>query len=370
MQGDLFMNNIKKTIEKFKRKESKKIDIENVSVGEVAVINDPELDVHINEGVFLSSLHFLTANDIELNETAKNVKKPKPDLLKYAILLICAGIFLYSGYNVVQTLVGYVQARQNYQEIRNIFYDTEVVSTDLSKLQMPRPVRPLQDLLSSQRQTEVQVVEAEYSDKVSAVVQTGVQLDILTAYNPDTYGWIKVKCPLDERINRIDYVIVQSADNDYYLDHNFFGNPQKAGAIYGDFRISRNVDDNLNTIIYGHNMGDQSMFGPLLYFGGSVDKFNMGTIEISTWDGIYIYEIFSVYETYADSRGFQYSYIMTDFESERQYLEFLEELKDRSKFPKDVKFTSGSRIVTLSTCTNNWRNTRFAVHGVLVNIIR
>jgi sortase B len=83
-----------------------------------------------------------------------------------------------------------------------------------------------------------------------------------------------------------------------------------------------------------------------------------------------------VYETYPDARGAVsvaetiYSYITTDFKTDNQYVNFLEELKAKSKFAKDITITPDSRIITLSTCTNNWRDTRFAVHGVLVEIIR
>ena len=366
------MQNTKKSIKRFGQRISKKINIEHVDNN--AAVVDSELDMQVGSDAFLHSLYTLTPDDIELNETAKNVKKPKPDILKYAVLLICAGTICFCAYNLIQTVLGYVEARQNYQEIRNIFFDIEeeAVSTDLAKTQMTLPATPMQDLLSSHLRSGNEVlsatsVQAEYSKGISQLVQLGAQLDKLKALNPDTYGWIRVMCPLDERIDRISYVVMQSGDNDYYLKNDFYRNQNNSGAIYGDFRISRTVEDNLNTIIYGHNMGDQTMFGPLLYFGGNVDKFNAGTIEISTWDGIYVYEIFSIYETYADSRGYNYSFIQTDFSSESEYLAFLGELKSKSKFEKDVKLTSDSKIVTLATCTNNWRDTRFAVHGVLVD---
>lgn len=372
MQNKVFTYNIKKSILNLKYKINKRINIENVD----AVVSDSDLDMTIDDNVFLHSLHYLSSDDIELNEAAKNIKKPKPDYLKYAVLLLCACIFFYSGSTVVQTFIGYIEARNSYNEIRNIFYDfdSEIASTDLARPNQgtTETIKPLQDWLSSQLKPETLTsVQAEYSESVSNAIQNAVQLDKLKALNPDTYGWIRVNCPNDNRIDRINYIMVQSADNDYYLDHDFYKNPQKAGAIYGDFRISRNVDENFNTIVYGHNMGDQSMFGPLLYFGGSFDKFNSGTIEISTWDGTYVYEIFSVYETYPDSRGFNFSYIKTDFASEEEYVAFLEELKSKSAFEKDVKLTADSRIVTLSTCTNNLRrDTRFAVHGVLTEILR
>jgi len=350
----------------------KTIDIENT--GNTLAVSDSEFDVRLNDGLFLNSLHYMTPNDIELNDEAKNVKKPRPDYLKYAVLLICACVFFYSGYTIVQTIISYIEAYHANQELRNIFANIEVSPTDLSKPQMTRTARPLQDLLSSQRQTETQTVEAEYSERVSEIVQNSVYLDDLRVINPDTKGWIRVLCPYDTRIENIRYPIVQAPDNDYYLDHDFFGNTQRVGqspgAIYFDFRNDPNVDGNLNTIIYGHNMGDTSMFGTLLYFGGDINKFNAGIIEIYTWNAIYRYQIFSVYETYADSRGYNFSYITTDFRSEYEYVEFLQELKAKSKFQKDVRLTSKSKIITLSTCTNNWRDTRFAVHGVLVEVIR
>ena len=301
----------------------------------------------------------------------KKNKKPVADALRMIALVICACVFVYSGYTIVTTLMGYSEGRKTYAGISNLFYG-EAADGDSSQESVMQPGIPVQDLLLSQEtQTDAQGVQRDKQSVTNEMLlRLSGQLDKVRELNNDTYGWLRVMCSADERINTINYVVLQARDNDYYLNRDFYKNHLRAGAIFSDFRISRNIDENLNTIIYGHNMGDNSMFGPLIYFGDNIDSFNAGIIEISTWDGIYLYEVFSVYETHSDSRGSKFNYLSTGFNSEEEYVEFLNELKAKSAFQKSVELTSESRIVTLSTCTNNIRNTRYATHGVLVGVVK
>ena len=301
----------------------------------------------------------------------KKHKKSVSDILRMIGLVICACVFVYSGYTIITTLMGYSEGRKTYAGISDLFYGgtADGDSSQESAMQPGIPVRDL--LLSQETQTDAQGVQRDKKSVTNEMLlRLSGQLDKVRELNNDTYGWLRVMCSADDRINTINYVVLQARDNDYYLNRDFYKNYLKAGAIFSDFRISRNIDENLNTIIYGHNMGDNSMFGPLVYFGDSIDSFNAGIIEISTWDGIYLYEVFSVYETHSDSRGAKFNYLSTGFNSEEEYVEFLNELKSKSAFQKNVELTSESRIVTLSTCTNNIRNTRYATHGILVGVVR
>ena len=79
--------------------------------------------------------------------------------------------------------------------------------------------------------------------------------------NFNTVGYIKIED------TRIDYPVVQSEDNAYYIDHNFDGDEDRAGAIFLDFRCD--IDDfqkTRNIIIYGHRMKDGSQFKELIKY--------------------------------------------------------------------------------------------------------
>lgn len=77
--------------------------------------------------------------------------------------------------------------------------------------------------------------------------------------NPDTIGWIKVPD------TNIDYPIVQGTDNDFYLNHDFYGKESVGGAIYLDFE-SQGDFVGRNNILYGHNMKNGSMFKDVIHY--------------------------------------------------------------------------------------------------------
>ena len=80
----------------------------------------------------------------------------------------------------------------------------------------------------------------------------------LKEINNDTVGWLTVNN------TKIDYPVVQSTDNDYYLYRDYYKNKNRHGWIYMDYR--NNIEDlSDNTIIFGHNLANQKMFGTLRY---------------------------------------------------------------------------------------------------------
>ena len=90
-----------------------------------------------------------------------------------------------------------------------------------------------------------------------------------------------------------------------------------------------------------------------------------GEIKLDTTDGIFVYEVFAVYET-----DYGYYYRKTDFTSEDQFGEYINEMKDNSIWQKDdVVLTGEDRMITLSTCTSSLFTTRrYALQGRLVRV--
>ena len=310
------------------------------------------------ENLFLSSLQNLSEKDIDLNETAQTAKKPPVDFVRYFILLICLSIFAYAGYSIVNQLFGYAEAANDNALIREMFYGRDDGLGDMQTLRRARATRPIQDILSLQRQT-VRAIGVIVSDGVAEADQRRAQLDRIFAEIPNVYGWIRVSH------TNVDYPVVQWTDNDYYLTRNVYGFNQASGAIYTDYRNDKNVDNNLNTIIYGHNMANGTIFSSLMNLEKNPDAFHDGVIELITPDGIYFYEIFSVHVVHP-----MFYYREIAFSSDERYVEWLYEMQSLSTHQKDIVFTPDSRIITLSTCTNWWNNPRFAVHGVLIDVLR
>ena len=310
--------------------------------------------------IFYDSLAAMTQNDIDLNETAKNVKKPQADVLRYFMLFLSLAIFAYTGYMIYEKVLDYINAAREYDALRSMVYaDEEEIPIKAEVLTRTKVNVPIQDILSvMQRQTSDRIIESESSDRVGRVDKKRVDVTKIANVNSDLYCWLIVG------YTGIDYPVVQTTNNDYYLSHSFEGKSYASGAIYTDFRNSRDIMENRNTVIYGHNMLDGSMFQPLLDFGRYQEYFKNGTIELITEDAMYCFEIFSAREEDPNS-----GYIETDFEDDEAWIEFLYEMQERSNFKKNFQFDAESRIVTLSTCINDTsRNWRFTVQGILTDI--
>ena len=175
---------------------------------------------------------------------------------------------------------------------------------------------------------------------------------------PDVYGWIDVPG------TSIDYIIMQAADNNYYLYREYNGSETRYGSIFADWRCSRTALNNRNLVLYGHNMNTaRIMFAPLLDFAVDEEAFQNQVINIITPKGLYTYELFSVYDTNSS-----YNYIQTKFKSDDDFLEFCERCKKKSIFKKDITFDKNSKILTLSTCTVRGDDMRWAFHAKLIGI--
>lgn len=163
--------------------------------------------------------------------------------------------------------------------------------------------------------------------------------------NPDIYGWIKVKG------TEVDYPVLQSENNDnFYIDHDVDKNYAFAGSIYSQMCNRRDFSDRV-TVLYGHNMANNSMFASLHSFEDPefFKKHKDMTIYI---DGARLdYVVVSAY-IYDDS------HIMNsfNFSDDKVYSDFLASvLKPRSlssNVRNGVTLDTDDKIVILSTCLN------------------
>ncbi|WP_338631205.1 class B sortase [Clostridium baratii] len=174
----------------------------------------------------------------------------------------------------------------------------------------------------------------------------------LIKINEDYKMWIEVPN------TNINYPVVQGEDNDFYLNHDFNKKESSSGAIFIDYK--NNIDKDKNIIIYGHNMKNKSMFQNLMKFKD--ESFWKENNEIIlTIDGKrYEYEIFSSYISNAE-----YIDLKINFENDNEYLKYIDDIKKRSIFHRDMNIKSNDRIITLSTCSYEKDDARMIIHGRL-----
>ena len=176
----------------------------------------------------------------------------------------------------------------------------------------------------------------------------------LKKINSDVIAWIKV-----DGIN-IEFPVVQTKDNNYYLTHSLDKSYNRAGWIFADYKNKFDGTDK-NIVIYGHNRKDGSMFAPLkeaLTQEWYEDE-NEKTIVFAIEDKTYICEIFSVYKIVNEEY-----YIQTEF-SEKTFEKFISIIKDRSITEFNVEVSKEDKILTLSTCDDN-NNYRIVVHAKIL----
>lgn len=191
-----------------------------------------------------------------------------------------------------------------------------------------------------------------------APAQIPIDFEYLAAVNEDIMGWIEVEG------TGIDYPILYDATpNRYYLNHSH----TRAYTPYGSiFVLSDNERDysDFNTVVYGHNMLDGSMFAPLHRFEDEDFFAQNHTIVVYTADRVLCYRIFAAYMT--DNLDLLKNYDYSTPEARQAYIDRIYTHETRALFDLEVPVTPDDRILTLSTCIVNPAY-RYLVQGVLAS---
>lgn len=195
--------------------------------------------------------------------------------------------------------------------------------------------------------------EPEEEDPVADTLRA-TDLAALQAVNEDVIGWIQIPDTV------ISYPLMQGTDNDLYLEHTWDLKFNAVGAIFADYRNSRDLSD-FNTVIYGHNMRDDSMFGSLHNFKDPEFLSTHPYVYLADESGCRRYQIFAAYEVSVSSAE-SYQIGFAD-EADRQT--FLDRCLALSGGDTDTVPTPEDRILTLSTCTGWGHSSRWVIQAVL-----
>lgn len=178
--------------------------------------------------------------------------------------------------------------------------------------------------------------------------------------NKDTVGWIQLGNG-DEPI--VSLPVMQAADNDYYLTHNFNHEEIKSGAVFADYRnVFQPSRISGNTILYGHNVWDGSMFAKLTrYYNATIhgdydDRLGFykdhPTITFNTLYEASEWKIFAavLFNTREDlGEVYPYTQVL-EFGGKEEFNSYILDIMDRSILWTDVDLEYGDSLLTLSTC--------------------
>lgn len=243
----------------------------------------------------------------------KSKSKNTPSIMYLIIMLVFVSMFIFSLIKIIEWLKDNKARDKVIEEIQNTYFidegkeDIEKYSIDFKKLKEK---------------------------------------------NADTVAWIKING------TDIEYPVVKTNNNEYYLNHGFDKSENGAGWVFMDYRnIGDTTDDNM--IIYGHNRRDGGMLGTLkniLTDEWQNNEENL-TIPFVSEKIKKEYKVFSVYKIEKEDY-----YITTNFNTSEEFGSFIENIKSRSIKDFGVDVTKDDKILTISTCANN-NNYRVVLHA-------
>lgn len=208
---------------------------------------------------------------------------------------------------------------------------------------------------------EYQKGRQEYGELEESAVFAGkekenftVDFDKLRAVNPDIIGWIYFENM------EISYPIVQGKDNEYYLNHTFYGEENKCGCIFMEAENAADFGDD-NSFLYGHNMKDKSMFARLNEFQKKETYEKNPAFYIYTPKEVLQYKIYSCYSAELGGDSF-----LCRFKNQEEYGQWQKTVADKSLYDTGIVPKQNQKTVTLMTCTPAGAKERFLVHGALI----
>ena len=178
--------------------------------------------------------------------------------------------------------------------------------------------------------------------------------------NSDIIAWIEIKN------SKINYPVLKSQNNDFYLKKNYNKEYDCNGSIFMDYRC--NLDKlNSNLIIYGHNNGNGLMFDELLKYNNKEFYNTHREIELITNNNVETYEIISVFKSRVfnenEKNVFRY-YNYIEFKDEKDFFTYINNVKLQSLYDINYEVNEESKLITLSTCEYSNKNGRFVIVAI------
>ena len=202
---------------------------------------------------------------------------------------------------------------------------------------------------------KIQPSEKEEESNIKNNFPIEVDFEALKNKNEDIIAWIYSEG------TPINYPIVQAKDNDYYLRRLIDGTYNQAGTLFMDYRNNKDFND-FNTIVYGHNMKNDRMFGTLTNYENQNYYNEHKEMFLYTDNKKFKVEIFAGFTTSSESDIYIYP------KTRNTNKKLIDNALKESTFSSDVEVTNEDKILTLSTCSSNFENARYVILGVLKEV--
>lgn len=247
-------------------------------------------------------------NEKKQEKTKRKLKLKYKKIIRFVLFCLFLGVFLFSTYRL---LAFELELKENKEEVEEIIDEF---------------VEPPKNYEKVEENDNIEEMKIDFKK--------------LKETNSDIVGWLVFN---NKYVNN---PIVQSFDNEYYLNHSFKKKENSIGSIFMDYRNTSLEDDNV--VLFGHHTPNNTMFGSLsdVFKTGFFEKENADILYLfDTNHQLYKYQIFSYYTIEMEEY-----YITTSFDSKNDFQKFLTTIKNRSFGNRNVQVSSKDKILTLSTC--------------------
>lgn len=301
------------------------------------------------------------------------MKKKTAKIILDAAIVIFSLLLIVSAVAFIAALREYKRGETVYSDIVKtavIFEDDYIEEAETEGLPASEETR---ERVTGELSTEISsdgtapaAVETAETSAPARKKTLKVDFTALQKVNPDIIAWIY------SPDTPISYPVVRSYTEDdygYYLKHLPDGSYNKLGSIFTDCRVE--PFNSLNTILYGHNMLNSSMFSTLLGYRKQSYYDEHPVIYIATTDRTFSVRLFAAMTVKASQSPYTVDFDgdgiadTTEKTDKAAYTAFLDDLKARSDFKCGVIPTSDDKICTLSTCDNTDNSSRYILYGII-----
>lgn len=262
------------------------------------------------------------------------------EIIRKIIFIVAVCVFIGAGVMLASTLLQSQKAQQDAESIKEV-----VTTTAATTIDSDGKVVTIAPTVEEIEEHNFDVIQ--YYKDINDDVKAYIELAGCDIYQP----------------------VVQGEDNDYYLTHTYYDGKNKAGSLFLDYRCRIEEDyTSPNLVVYGHNQEDGTMFGNLKDYKQDVEFYAANpTITFNTEYGVGTYLIYGYFVTHVlekqDSRGevFHYQDYIETMNDEYTFNWYVNEVMKRTQIITPVEVEYGDSLLCLSTCSNEFSNSRFVV---------
>lgn len=266
----------------------------------------------------------------------------RPKCIRMAVSLLVAAIFVFSAY----ILIDYNLSASKSSGLNSLLIEQAVSVPSPTDINLEE----IEEANASNDNAAGIVKELE--PEISPV---SVDFETLKKECNDIVGWLYCA---DTPIN---YPVVQADDNEYYLRRLLNGDRNISGTLFMDYRNSIGNKD-WNTVIYGHNMKNDSMFGTITSYCEQTYYDQHPVLYFLTPDTDYKIELISGFVTPSTSA------LYNVYLSESERMQVVTDIFNSSDFLSNAEFSDDDRLLTLSTCSYEYDSARYVVIGKMIRI--